>query len=409
ALDRYLELVPGSAWGYRERALRRADKGEYELALSDTAVALELEPESPVSLHCHAKILTGLHRRTEAIEMLRRTISLDIDRTDAAVDLMDLAGDREESLDFIRFIENEMRRQVSHGEIVPVFQRLAWSWMEPEELLEKLRGFCQERPDLWQTWSARISHALRMSCPEDALEAATAMTRTFPLLPRAWMDLARVHQATDDGAKEVAATSKAFEISPAWDEAARNHADSLERNGQVKEAEQILRSSVASAPLNPANKGFLADLLRRTGRKEEAVDVLMEALRGSPFYAWGWAQLGIWMRRDGRTDEAVEFLQSISLANEHRAAWWSTAADAWMDLGRPEEAVVAVRKALDASPEDMDLRDKLAWMLCESGQVEEALSLCEPRAGEGKVTRELAGRRAWILMKSGQPVRAIES
>lgn len=409
ALDRYLELVPGSAWGYRERALRWIDKGEFETALADTSVALELEPDNPVSLHCHAQVFVRLKRRAEAIEMLRQTLTMDIDRTDAALELMELAGDRDESVSFVTFIESEMRRQVSNGDIVPVFQRLAWRWMEPEELLEKLRAFCQERPDLWQTWSARISHALRMSRPEDALSAAGSMTRTFPLLPRAWMDLARVHQATGDTSKEVAATAKAFEISPAWDEAARTHADALERDGQVKDAEQILRSAVASAPLNAPNRGCLADLLRRTGRKEEAVEVLMTALNGSPFYGWGWGQLANWMRKDGRTGEAVDFLRSVSQANEHRSAWWGTAADAWMDFGKPEEAVLAVRKALDASPDDMELRDKLAWMLCESGQVEEAVSLCEPRPGEEKVTRELEGRRAWILMRSGQPVQAIGS
>lgn len=409
ALDRYLQLMPASAWGYRERALRRAERNEHEAALADTREALELEPESSVSLHIHGRILAKMQRRAEAAAALRQALSMDIDRSEAATELMNLAADREESIKLIGFIEDEMRRQVSNGAIVPTFQRLSWRWMDPEELLEKLRGFCDERPDLWQTWSACITQALRMSLHDKAREAAETMTATFPLMPRAWMDLAMVHQATGDIGQEMLATGKALEISPAWDEAARLHADALERAGQPKAAETILRKAVSTDPLNPTNRGCLADLLRRMARNDEAVDVLMAALRGSPFYQWGWSQLAVWVKKDNRQDEAIALLESVSEAQAHRHAWWSQAADAWMDLERPANAIRATRQGLAGSPEDGELREKLAWLLCESGEVDEALALCEPRPGEQRVSREIGGRRAWILMRSGQPVRAIQA
>lgn len=408
ALDQYLRLVPTSAWGYRERALRKLDLKDREAALVDTREALELEPESPVSWHIHSEVLAKSGQREEARAALREALTLDIDRCEAATDLMGLATDRDDSIALIGFIEDEMRRQVSNGEIVPVFQRLAWRWMEPEDLLEKLEGFRGERPDLWQTWSAVITQALRMSLHEKAANTGEAMTAAYPLLPRAWLDLANVQQSSGNLAAEVAATGKALEISPAWDEAARLHADALERAGDLKQAEAVLRKAVLTDPLDPGNRGSLADLLRRMGSKEEAVTTLIEALRISPFYQWGWRQLALWTGKDKRRDEAVALLEEVSEANRHCGTWFSHAADIWMDLERPVDAIRLVREGFSISPEDNGLREKLAWMLCVNREVDEALAICGPRPGEEMVSREIEGRRAWILMRSGHPVQAIQ-
>ncbi len=322
---------------------------------------------------------------------------------------MRLALDRESSVETLHFIEHEMRRQVSNGSIVLTFQRLAWRWIEPRVLLDKLKGFCHERPDLWQTWSARIDQALRMQDTDDAMKAAVKMTTAFPLMTRAWLDLARVHESKGNHAEEVKATTRAMELSPAWDEAARYHAEALERDGQFAEAEAVLRKAVSTDPLNAANHGYLADLVRRMGRPGEAIDLLRAAMKKLPFYGWGWTSLARWALADHRESEMAADIEAASKSHGHHRRWWPIEADAWAELGRREKAIAAIRHGISLSPEDGDLRDQLAGLLAYDGQFDEALKICEAPAGQDRPTREMEGRRAWVLMQSGQPVQAIKS
>lgn len=408
ALNRYVELEPKSAWGFRERALRRMDLEENEAALDDAREGQDLDPLDPSSPYIHGLVLRKLHRDQEAAVEFRRAISLSVDDTGAPDELMELANDRQAAVETLDFIEAEMRRQVSTGGIVLKFQSIAWRWIDPPELLEKLRGFSEERPDLWQTWSARITQALRMELSTEAKESALAMTGAFPLMPRAWLELARVHEAAGELHEAVSATSKAVDIAPAWDEAARTHAEALERAGNPDAAEAVLRKAVFYEPLHGVNHGCLADLVRRRGRHGEAVDLLREAMKTCPFYNWGWTTLARWSNADGRKDEIIRDVEAASRKQGHHRSWWPVASDIWAELGDLEQAIASIRKGIELAPDNVDLRDQLAALLSQDGQFDAALAACDPHPGQTPPPTNLQGRRAWILMGSGQPVQAIK-
>jgi tetratricopeptide (TPR) repeat protein len=408
ALGNLIKLSPKSTWGFRERALRRMDCGDHERALADADEAYDLDPLDPASSHIRGLVLVKLGRRDEAAMCFRKAISLAVDDTDAPVELLTLTVDRESALAALVFIEQEMRRQVSNGAIVLRFQRLAWRWIDPPALLNKLRGFCDERPDLWQTWSARVDQALRMQLPDEALKAALKMTRTFPLMARAWLTLARVHDADGNAAETVAATTKALELSPSWDEAERQHAEALERAGRPVEAEAVMRKAIFNDPLNAANHGWLSDLVRRSGRRAEAFELMRDGLKRCPFYGWGWSALARWSLADGRRDEVIADLETTTREQEHHREWWPIAANIWEDLGEPKKAIAAIERGIELAPDEADLRDHLAALLANDGQVERALEACKARPGEAVPPRNLQGRHAWLLLRFGQPVRAIE-
>lgn len=405
ALDRLLELDPRDRWARRERALRKTDAGRREEALADAREALALDPLDAASHGILATVLKDPGREVEAVACLREALRLDIDYTHAARELIDLAADRSASLDALRFIHGEMRRQVSNGEIVPVYQEIAWRYLDPPVLLGELQAFCSERPDLWQTWSARVEQALRMRLDGEALQTAETLTGNFPLLPRGWLDLAKVHRAAGRHADEERAIAAALDLSPGWDEAARLHAEVLERLGRLPEVEAVMRRTLLLEPLAGANHGVLADFLRRTGRRAEAAEVLRRAGEICPFYGWGWEARARWAREDGRTDEVAADLSAAAGRHGHRRDWWALAADAWDALGRRDQAIAAIRKGLELAPGDTSLLDQLAYQLCENGDFDDALAACQT----DRPPREMEGRRAWILMRSGQPVKAIET
>jgi tetratricopeptide (TPR) repeat protein len=405
ALDRMLELDPRDRWALRERALRRVDAGRKDEALADVREAVALDPRDGASHGILASVLKDCGHEAEARESLMAALRLDIDYTWAARELMDLSIERTAAREALYFLEVEMRRQVSNGNIVPVYQEIAWRLIEPPVLLGKLQGFCKERPDLWQTGSARIEQALRMRMDTEAQIAAETLTGSFPLLPRAWMDLAKVHRAAGRHEDEEQALARAVDLSPGWDEVARTHAEVLERLGRLPEAGAVLRRALLLEPLNGPNYGVLADFLRRTGQREEAIGLLRKAGEICPFYHWGWETRARWAHEDGAEEEVASALREAAVRHGQRRAWWPLAADAWDALGRRDEAIAAIRRGLELSPDDMNLRDQLAYHLCAAGSYEDALKACETVNS----TREIEGRRAWILMQSGQPVKAIEA
>ncbi|HEY1110580.1 MAG TPA: tetratricopeptide repeat protein, partial [Opitutaceae bacterium] len=193
ALDQMIARDPRDRWAWRERALRRLDLGRKDDAMADVLEARALDPRDPLSLGILCSVEREFGRNDEARAALKEALRIDIDYTWAARELMELAPDRASSLEALHFINAEMRRQVSNGEIVPVYQELAWRYVAPPVLLGELQEFCRERPDLWQTWSARIEQALRMGFDVEAMIAAKTLTESFSLLPRAWLDLAKIH------------------------------------------------------------------------------------------------------------------------------------------------------------------------------------------------------------------------
>ena len=407
ALDRLLELDPGDLWGVRERAIRRIDADHPEGAELDAREAVALDPWSAESHGILGSVLEEQGRKAEAAESFREAIRLRVDYTFAAQSLCRIAADRDERLEAIRFIEAEMRRQVSTGEIVPTYQTLAWDSLQPPVLLRQLQEFCEERPDLWQTWSARVEQALRMRLDGEAVLAAERLTESFPLMPRAWLELARVHRTHSRHAEEEQAAARAVALSPGWDEAAREHAHVLEMLGRPEEAIAVLRRACQLDPLNGANHGCLADVLRRLGRRGEALDTLRSALESSPYYVWGWNQACSWAVEDGREDELAASLEAATARNGHNPSWWSVAADAWDSLGRDDEAGEAVRRGLELKPDSANLRDTRALRLFDEQRYDEALAVCAPAGGESVAPVNLRGRRAWILMHSGEPSRGV--
>ena len=84
-LEALLARHPSDAWAQRELAVRRADQGRLEEALSACDQACAIAPQSPTGHLIRAYCLDRLNRRDEALEATRKAVTLDVD-DEAAVD-----------------------------------------------------------------------------------------------------------------------------------------------------------------------------------------------------------------------------------------------------------------------------------------------------------------------------------
>ncbi|MFD0892824.1 C39 family peptidase [Luteolibacter ambystomatis] len=408
-LDRLLELDPDDNWARRERASARFRLGDQEGGLADAREALSRNEREPASLGVLADLLHRHGEQEEAVACLRRALMLDIDYTFAIDRLMEWCPDPAAQQESIAFVAEEMKRQVSNGECVPVFQRCAWGVLAPPDLMARLQGFCKERPDLWQTWIARLSQALQMDLPGEAAICSDHLATAFPLLPRTWLEVAKVRHAAGDVAGEVEAQRKALELAPAWDTAARSLSESLERLGRHDEAEDVLRSAVRHEPLNAMNHGVLAELLLRRGKKEEAWQSLLNAVDAAPTYAWAWSALTHSSTGLGKEQELRDLVERQNVTHSHSASWWGIAVDILRTLKDREKALETARAGLALHPKATQLRDQVPVLLCDLGRYDEALQACEAAPGETESPFEVAGRRAWVMMEMGDGPAAIRA
>ena len=407
SLDRILELDPDDHWARRERATIRGRTGDAEGALSDAREALARDAGSPESHETLAALLHREGKSEEALASIRQALSLRVDYTYAIGRLMAWSSGQAAREQALAFLEQEMERQVSNGDCLPEYQTAAWSLLSPGDLLARLRTFCGVRPDLWQAWSARLDHALQMDDHTEASLCAEHLTTAFPLMPRSWVEMARVSRARGDQSGELSAFRKALELAPTWDWAARQYSETLERAGRYDEAEQVLRTAIRHEPLTCMNHGLLADLLLKRGKKAEARDSLRAAVDIGPYYSWGWTTLAMLSRELSDEEPFRQRLAKQNTSHGHDAAWWVISAGVHEALDETESALNAVREGLARDPGHAELCDKQAVLLCALGRYEEALASCDAAIGRAEPAREAKGRRAWVLMESGDGPAAI--
>jgi len=407
SLEKALALDPDYVYAQRELALQLSKAGEGETALAVAREALLKDPTAPGSSGIVGSILVDLSRPDEARESFQAAIRRDIDYTYGSNSLVSLARDTAAKKDALQFIKSEMHRQVSDGSIVPEYKNLAYQHLEPQVLLDQLRGFCAERPDLWQTWQARREQASDMDLPEEALLCAGELISRFPLLPRAWLEMALTQRALGDHEQEVEMLGKAVNLSPAWGWAARLHSEVLERVGRYDEALTVLERNLQHEPLSGESYGYLADLFWKIGRQTDAFDRLLTGMQRCPSYHWGWSALAEWSLILHREEDVIRVMDAHLPSREHLVEWWGKSADILSDLNRVEPALQLVEKGLQRHPGAIDLLEKKVALLSDLQRYDEALATCAAALQTHPDVRTLRGRQAHTLMASGQPNEAI--
>lgn len=403
-----IEKDPSNGWAMRELAIELASQGRLEEARHEAEKGVAVQPRLTWSHSILGSMLEQLRDFEGAAASYRKALELNVENTSALNGLIGVSETDDDKKAALEFIESELEKQVLFGEVFHTYRGLAYSVLEPDELLKALQRANEARPDLWETWSVLVEQFLAMGRPDDALETALELTKRFPVMPRAWFDLSTVYRDRAETAGEIAALEKALEINAQWDLALRRLAAAVESTGECERAIELLERAVAADPLVAQSRGCLADTLWKTGRCDEALKILLQALKVDPDYGWAWDNLGPWAKRLGREDEAVEEAELLTAERPSVESSWMRFAGVLSSLGREEESIEALERGLKSCPQSWRLRDQLALTFCNLGRFEKAVRACLPEDWEGEFPVKLKGREAWIENERGNRKRAIE-
>lgn len=395
-LQKMLQLEPNNMWALREQALVYEKKGEIKVAIDTGKLAITKQPNQCENIGVLAGILARADRKDEAIENFKQAILLDADYTYAISSWVGLLENIDEKREALEFYESQMWAQEIVGNSIHVYRELAYRYVEPADLLTKLRAFREKHEAEWAAWTAEKNQLLDMDKADEALSLMDKAVEKFRYIPRIYQEKATVHKALGDNKSNIEYLEKTLKLSPSWDWIARELAEAYEYEGEHKKAEEVLKKAMYWSPLNPANGGCLADQLERLGKKDEAFDILAKTLKVSPNYDWGWREISSWAKVMEREGDVIKMLDEHHESRAELVSWQESCFNVYDVLGRHDEALEFCDATLEKHPKNVDMHDSKAYLLARTDRVDEAIQATKPMVYGEDTPPMLVSRRALI-------------
>jgi cellulose synthase operon protein C len=408
AVRRLIEVDPLDAWAHRELAISLTKQRRFDEAFAAVEQAGKLEPASPSYHSTRGKIHLDVGRVAEAKAAFQEAIRLSVDDEYSIAMLLAASPTPAEKRAALRFVKEELVRQVTFGEGLTAYREAARGVLEPEELRTLLAAALDARPDLWHAWSALVCQLIDMARLDEALALAEQFAARFPLVPRAWYDLAAVHRARLSRGEAVAALRRALDIAPGWSLAVQQLAEAHQHAGEFEEGRELLERAVVRDPLDSCNYGYLADLLWKMGEREQALERVRHALALDPGYGWGWHMLRDWAHELQRPEAAAECARELAAKRPGEARSWLTLARVLNRPGDLAERLGALDRAVALNPRLIDAYALRASLLAGARRFDEARAACRPDIFGDELPLELRSAAAWVEAEQGRVEEAIK-
>jgi tetratricopeptide (TPR) repeat protein len=407
AVRSLLETYANDPWARRELAIALIGQKRLDEALREAELAAQLEPDNSVCFTIIGKIYEAQGRIGAAQAMYRRSIEISVDY-DAAIDaLMAVCDTKQDRIEALEFIAEQLTRQVTFGEGLWLFRYYADATLEPDEVLRILRDAHAERPDLWHSWMALTQQLISTVKLYEAQEVAVRAVDRFPLLPRLWLQLAAVYEKGEKWDKEIEAIETALELSPGWGDAERQLAAAHRRGNNLQQAEDVLRRAIRFDPRDCLNHSMLAEVLWAKGDRERAIDSIKRAVILEPGHQAAWDLLRDWSIEIEQATLAVDAARALTEARPTQARSWLVLAEVLQPQQKYDEYLAALDEALTCNPRNTEAYSNKAICYAEQGNFEQALAACRPAIFNDRLPVQLRAREAQIHAFSGDYQQAI--
>jgi tetratricopeptide (TPR) repeat protein len=391
AIRHLTESYPGDGWAQRELAKCLLQQRRLDEASIANRAAEQIDGVTALNENLRGELLLARGDLAGAQTAWRAAIHLDADDTDAIDRLMETCGDAVGREQQLLHVQSELERQVTFGDGIESFRSHAHGVLPAETVQRTLQSAHAARPDLWQVWSSLITHYLALDHLDEAEKLANEMCERFPLLPRSWLDRAKVANARNRTDAEQAALEQALQISPSWSVAARRLADLHLQQDALEQAQAVLQRAIAHDPLQSVNHTMLARLHLRRNDSINAIACLERAVALDPGHDQAWNML-----RKESEERAIILARAQTTERSHEARAWFRLAEMLNDDSTRDERLAALDRALVLNPRFIAASTLKADLLAQAGRIDEALACCEAEIWQGHPPADLRRRAAQI-------------
>ncbi|MCD9185083.1 MAG: C39 family peptidase [Pyrinomonadaceae bacterium] len=402
-----IELDTRDDWSHREMARWLIKQKRFDLALKEAETALELDPNEPLSHYLYGYILKEMNRFRESYDSFIKALRLSVDFSPALEQLMELSRSRDEKLNALAFVKNQLTVQVSFGNAILNYYETAKRFIESETLLNELKAILEKRLDLWSAWSVVICQLVDMKRLDEALSLAEKATRRFPLNQGLWYDLSFVYKVKGETENEIKALQKGLSINANWSFGIQQLSEAFCRKNQTEEARKLLEDGVRRMPLDAYLHGYLADIYWKLENKDSAIETVKKALTLDNEYDWGWVALKTWLRSMKRSDELEKMAWQLASAKPRDVNSWLTLARILDEPHQFERQFEAIGQALKLDGNNVRATILKAKNLANRKLYDKALRVCDLVLPNGRRPEELIFLSANIESMRGNVPQAV--
>jgi tetratricopeptide (TPR) repeat protein len=278
--------------------------------------------------------------------------------------------------------------------LLGVAQRMLHRIPEALATLATLEAWHPGYPRLYQ--ERGHCHIFRRAAPE-AIAAFERATQLNPALPASWNALQTLYRMSGRTADAERAGQHVAKLAALPVEVVT--ARSMLADGDLREAENLIRPFLAREPQNVEALRLLANIASKHEYPNDAVILLEAVLERAPDYdaaRYDYVLALIDLHKHGRACEEVERLIAADPANP---ANHITLAGILLAMGEPKEAIELYRTLIEKFPKDAELVQSLGHALKTLGQQEEAIAAyrraAEVRPGFGEAYWSLANLKTY--------------
>jgi tetratricopeptide (TPR) repeat protein len=405
----YNQLIvshPDDNWAYKNLAHSLLQQYHFEDALELALEAVKIGSNDADAYCCLGDVYEAKAEYTKAIAAYRNAIQISCDAIEAFEPLLRCASTRKDKKKELQFIYDELIKQVTFGEAILEFQKIARRWYTTEELLKFLDFAVSERPDLWQSWVSLSVEKRELDLLDDAHGIIDEALKKFPLIPRLYLEKAEIFFYQHLLSEAEVWLKKALTLSPGWSAAVTRLSVVLEYQNKKVEAVELLQQLINKSPYTVAAYGYLSDLLWHCGSKQQAIETLMKVLEFTPLYRWAWERLNTMCREIDRVRQVIERIEIQREKMPDNAELVQIHANMVDDTAQKR---VLLEEFLGRHPTAIGPSVDLIHSLADQGEYEAAMAVCSHDRWGEKIPVAIRANQAWIHYCMGNISDAITS
>lgn len=361
-------------------------------ALELTEQALQIAPRS-IDVN---ELLGYIHQQKgnldKAKDCFRKTILIAVDTHDVFDRLLRCCKTIDEKKVELEFIYEQLMKQTSFGNGILEYKDSAQGIIGDDELERFLKLAVDERPDLWQSWSALASFYLSTNRIEQAIATISRGIELFPFIPRLLKDRSFIYFSDNQFPQAENDLKAALELNPQWLEAVKLLADCLEAQQKNEEMLRLLQTALIHSPTDSSLYGYIADIFISWKDYDKAAENLTKAIELEPAYQWAWETLEKVASQLKKHDLPLKLARRLVAVTPGNAYLLKVQSDyEETDDGK----LNCLNKALELRPKNIAINTAYCRFLFDRNLLTELHKFIHHEKWLGKVPNELRGFEAW--------------